>query len=420
MGDLDRGLHPLRGQRRSHRSRRRRRRSPRPSSRRARLSSASSIVCATPSGSSANAVLEVGRDRQLGGGDDLRGVRDRLLPRDRAVEPAERGGIAAAGRGQRLVTRATRASWPTPHPTGWASAAARPAGAAPGTRSQLCRLDRSSSQPTDPDRRCPSGRSLQCRSVRESGAKPPIRLAGNCEDGSFRRQESQFRRWVTDDGSTEFPLAAGPLPPVRRPRLPVGAPDDHRAHADGPRRRDRGLLRGSDPQRATPAGRSAAASTSTRSTGLTSSRRPTRPPSPTTTARVTVPSLWDKQAGVIVSNESADILRMLGDRVRAGSPTIPSSSAPSGCRARSRRSTNTSTTTSTTPSTRPGSRRRQHVYEHEVRHCSRRSTMLDARLADRRFLFGPESPSRPTGACSRRWCGSTPSTRSTSSARSAS
>src|SRR5436305_654667 len=29
------------------------------------------------------------------------------------------------------------------------------------------------------------------------------------EDGSFQRQTSQFRGWVSDDGSTDFPLAAG-------------------------------------------------------------------------------------------------------------------------------------------------------------------------------------------------------------------
>ena len=43
--------------------------------------------------------------------------------------------------------------------------------------------------------------------------------------------------------------------------------------------------------------------------------------------RVTVPVLWDKQAGVIVSNESADILRMLGT-VFARSRRTRSSSYP--------------------------------------------------------------------------------------------
>ena len=29
------------------------------------------------------------------------------------------------------------------------------------------------------------------------------------DDGSFKRQDSTFRNWVSDDGSTEFPVAAG-------------------------------------------------------------------------------------------------------------------------------------------------------------------------------------------------------------------
>ena len=34
------------------------------------------------------------------------------------------------------------------------------------------------------------------------------------------------------------------------------------------------------------------------------------------TGRVTVPVLWDRQRGTIVNNESAELLRMLGNRVR--------------------------------------------------------------------------------------------------------
>ena len=31
----------------------------------------------------------------------------------------------------------------------------------------------------------------------------------SADDGAFRRQESAFRNWVSDDGSTEFPLQTG-------------------------------------------------------------------------------------------------------------------------------------------------------------------------------------------------------------------
>ena len=47
-------------------------------------------------------------------------------------------------------------------------------------------------------------------------------------------------------------------------------------------------------------------------------------------ARVTVPVLWDKESGVIVSNESADILRML-QRCSCRSPSTRSTCTPSRC-----------------------------------------------------------------------------------------
>jgi putative glutathione S-transferase len=45
--------------------------------------------------------------------------------------------------------------------------------------------------------------------VRESGATATDPLAREQSNGAFRRQESRFRRWVTDDGSTEFAAQAG-------------------------------------------------------------------------------------------------------------------------------------------------------------------------------------------------------------------
>ena len=69
-------------------------------------------------------------------------------------------------------------------------------------------------------------------------------------EGAFVRQESRFRNWVTADGSSGFAPEAGPLPPVRRAGVPVGAPDDHRPSSDGPRAGDLDLLRRPDPRRA--------------------------------------------------------------------------------------------------------------------------------------------------------------------------
>ena len=111
---------------------------------------------------------------------------------------------------------------------------------------------------------------------------------------------------------------------------------------------------------------------------------------PSYAARVTVPVLWDKQTGVIVSNESADILRMLGHGVRTARRPPGGVVPRAACATRSTRSTTGSTTTSTTPSTRRGSPRSQTVYEREVAALFATLDDLDERLAGRRFLFGAE------------------------------
>ena len=129
------------------------------------------------------------------------------------------------------------------------------------------------------------------------------------DDGSFQRQDSRFRGWVQDAPGAEFPLQPG------RYHLYVAraCPWAHRTligrRADGTAGRDRGLLR--QTRCATSAaGRSTTAATATRSTTSPSSPRPTAT-DPDYEDRVSVPVLWDRERGVIVNNESADILRML-------------------------------------------------------------------------------------------------------------
>ena len=62
--------------------------------------------------------------------------------------------------------------------------------------------------------------------------------------GRFVRTESQFRNWVTPDGSAGADAAAAgfapsrPLSPVRRVRLPVGASHADPAQAQRPRAAD--------------------------------------------------------------------------------------------------------------------------------------------------------------------------------------
>ncbi len=125
-------------------------------------------------------------------------------------------------------------------------------------------------------------------------------------DGSFQRQDSQFRRWV---GTEEFPVAAGryhlyvarACPWAHRTLIGLqlmGLSDAIGVSYVDPIRDDRGWaftggeyvdpVNGfsflSEAYLATDAGYS---------------------------ARVSVPVLWDRDQGVIVNNESADIFRML-------------------------------------------------------------------------------------------------------------
>ena len=143
-----------------------------------------------------------------------------------------------------------------------------------------------------------------------------------------------------------------------------------------------------------PAGRSPAASTSTRSTASSSWRRPTRATDAGYDARVTRP-------GAVGQAVRRDRLQRVGghpaDARRPCSrrwPTHPVELYPERAARRDRRrSTSTSTTTSTTPSTRPASRAARTSTSARSRALFATLDELDARLADRRFLFG-DAPAR--------------------------
>jgi glutathionyl-hydroquinone reductase len=85
--------------------------------------------------------------------------------------------------------------------------------------------------------------------------------------------------------------------------------------------------------------------------------------------RISVPVLWDKETETIVSNESADIVRMLDEWVTPAS-------TPRSCARRSRSSTSGSTATCRTASTARASRARTHF------RCN------DRRLVDHPGLWG--------------------------------
>jgi putative glutathione S-transferase len=106
-------------------------------------------------------------------------------------------------------------------------------------------------------------------------------------------------------------------------------------------------------------------------------------------ARVSVPVLWDKQTGVIVNNESADILRMIGT-VFAPLASHPVALCPAPLREEIGALNKRTYENVNDAVYKAGFSTRQSVYEREVRTLFATLEELDRRLADRRFLFGPD------------------------------
>jgi putative glutathione S-transferase len=205
-------------------------------------------------------------------------------------------------------------------------------------------------------------------------------------DGAFRRQESRFRRWVSDDGSTEFPVEAG------RYHLYVGraCPWAHRTMIA---RRLMGLedvigISFVDPIRENDTGwKFTGGGYVDDVNGFEFLAEAYAATEPDYDERVTVPVLWDKHTGVIVSNESADILRMLGT-VFARLATHPIELVPDGEIGEIEELNDLIYDTVNNAVYKAGFATRQSVYESEVRGLFETLDSLDARLADRRFLFG--------------------------------
>jgi putative glutathione S-transferase len=105
--------------------------------------------------------------------------------------------------------------------------------------------------------------------------------------------------------------------------------------------------------------------------------------------RVSVPVLWDKRAGVIVSNESADILRMLGT-VFEPLARHPVDLCPTTLRDEIDELNGYIYDNVNNAVYKAGFSRRQAIYEREVAALFEALDRLDERLADQRFLFGSE------------------------------
>jgi len=207
------------------------------------------------------------------------------------------------------------------------------------------------------------------------------------DDGSFERQQSQFRHWVSDDGYADFPLDAGRFhlyvcracPWAHRTligRMLMGLQNAIGVSYLSPLRDDRGW-EFTGGEYADPVNDFHYLSEAYAATH------------PAYEARVSVPVLWDKVRGTIVNNESADILRMLGT-VFAPLAQHPVQLYPQRLRGEIDELNEAVYGEVNNAVYKAGFATKQAVYEREVQRLFQRLDQLDLRLADRRFLFGPE------------------------------
>jgi len=207
------------------------------------------------------------------------------------------------------------------------------------------------------------------------------------EDGSFQRQVSQFRRWVSADPDAEFPVQAGryhlyvarACPWAHRTiiaRHLMGLEDAIGISFVDPIRDELGWAftggKYVDPVNAFAFLSEAYLATDS-----------------AYAARVTVPVLWDKWSGVIVSNESADILRMQ-HTVFAPVAEHPVELLPGRLEDEIEALNERIYDNVNNAVYKAGFSTNQAVYETEVAGLFALLDELDERLAERRFLFGPE------------------------------
>ena len=181
---------------------------------------------------------------------------------------------------------------------------------------------------------------------------------------------------------------AGPLPSLRVARLPLGAPHADLPQAEEARGRHLGLRRA--PSWASKAG---------------SSTRTTAPPAisavrlddlyqvylkadPHYSGRVTVPVLWDKKSETIVSNESAEIIRMFNSAFDEFGRRVARLLSGRRCAARSTRSTTCVYETVNNGVYKAGFATTQEAYEEAFATLFETLDELEQRLSRQRYLIG--------------------------------
>jgi putative glutathione S-transferase len=206
------------------------------------------------------------------------------------------------------------------------------------------------------------------------------------DDGSFKRQVSSFRAFVADEGS-DFPAQSGryhlyvarACPWAHRTLIGrglMGLQDAISVSYVDPIRDERGWRFSGDGYVDSVNGFGYLSEAYLRS-------------EPNYGARVTVPVLWDKQAGTIVNNESADILRMLSTAF-APLAEHPVELVPERLRGDIEALNLLIYENVNNAVYKAGFATSQRVYEREVLSLFQTLDELDLRLADSRFLFGPE------------------------------
>ena len=218
----------------------------------------------------------------------------------------------------------------------------------------------------------------------EAGA---FSLGDEAADGTFARQESWFRDWVSADGSTAYPAEAG------RYHLYVSwaCPWAQRTIIG---RRLMGLEEAIgvsvvDPVRDARGWAFTGGEYVDHVNGWAFLSEAYLLTDPSFDGRVSTPVLWDTKTARIVSNESGDLLRMLGSgfgELATGDVEL----CPPALRAEIDVLNERIYDTVNNAVYKAGFTTRQDVYESEVHGVFATLDELDARLATRRFLFGAE------------------------------
>ena len=209
------------------------------------------------------------------------------------------------------------------------------------------------------------------------------------DDGQFERQEDAFRGWVRADHSTTYPAVAGRY----HLYVSLACPWAHRIVIV---RRLKGLesvigLTVVDPVRDERgwAFRDGPGFAADPVNGFAFLSEAYAASDPAFAGRVTVPVLWDKETRRIVSNSDDDLLRMLNSEFNAHSASLGLDLYPPAHRAEIDALNARVYETVNNGVYRAGFATTQAAYEAAVYPLFDTLDALDARLATRRYLFGP-------------------------------